>query len=560
MLPPSRKIFIISLDGATHDVLRPLMDQGYLPNLKHLAEEGISTELESIVPPVTAPAWTSFMTGKHPSKHGIFDFVRFDPYNSNWKLNNAQHIRGKTIWQLLSEMGKRIVVLNLPYTYPPYEVNGVMVSGWDAPSINSGFVYPPTLEKQILKVIPDYGSTLDLSFWKFTSTTSDEDFTLFVDKLIAGFEQGAKLASHFLDAEDWDVFMVHFQQTDWMQHKLWAYIEEACCKPGDKSSRLQTVRKCYSRFDELVGHLLSKVQPHEPIKIVLSDHGFGRDLGNMCPNYLLSQWGYFHLEKQAGNRARDFFRASKSKTLQAFYRALAAAKHRFFDRLTHKKYKSWADQLEQSVPRQKFPVDWARTKAALVMGSEVGFIYVNVKGRAPFGTVEPGVEYEQLTTDLISRFLELRHPESGKKLLQSAIRSRDIYSDPQDDSILPDIVLIPVDGYGFSSAVSVSWPRITDEGSHRPMGVLFIEGVGIKRNIDHFHPRLIDIAPTILQLLGLPVLSDMDGRVLIELFTEPQNVQYRNPGSPVIREHQLEYTTKEAELIEQRLRGLGYME
>src|ERR1700751_4183666 len=129
----AKKVFIVSLDGATFDVINPLIAQGYMPNLGQLVSTSVSVDLESVVPPVTAPAWTSFMTGKHPNKHGIFDFARFDQSEYRWKINNATNIQSKTIWRILSEKGKRVVVLNLPYTYPPQEINGVCVSGWDAP-------------------------------------------------------------------------------------------------------------------------------------------------------------------------------------------------------------------------------------------------------------------------------------------------------------------------------------------------------------------------------------------------------------------------------------------
>src|SRR5579872_1201260 len=103
------KVFIVSLDGATFSVLRPLAEQGYLPNLSRMMQRGLSAELESVVPPVTAPAWTSFMTGKNPSKHGIFDFTRFCDSDYSWAINNASHIRSKTLWQILSDKGKRVV-------------------------------------------------------------------------------------------------------------------------------------------------------------------------------------------------------------------------------------------------------------------------------------------------------------------------------------------------------------------------------------------------------------------------------------------------------------------
>jgi len=251
-----QKVFIISLDGATWDVLRPLMAQGYLPNLQAVMQSGVSAKLESVIPPVTASAWTSFMTGKNPSKHGIFDFTSFDLRDYRWGINTAQQVQSKTIWQILSEQGKRVVVVNLPYTYPPYEINGVMVSGWDAPSGQTNFTYPQSVRNDILEMFPDYSSNLWVS--EFRPQQSEEHFRQFTAKLIRGFEQGAGLASHLMDAQAWDVFMVHFQQTDWIQHKLWEYIEEGCKNPEDKSPKVEAVRNCYKRFDELVGTLLKK--------------------------------------------------------------------------------------------------------------------------------------------------------------------------------------------------------------------------------------------------------------------------------------------------------------
>ncbi len=271
------KIFVISLDGATFDVINPLVRQGYLPNIEARLCSGVSAELESVVPPVTAPAWTSFMTGKHPSKHGIFDFARFSPADCSWAINNARNIHSATLWQILSEKGKKVVVLNLPYTYPPYQVNGVLVSGWDAPFTEAAFSFPASVSSDILRMFPDYKSNLWVS--EFRPLHSDAQFAEFTDKLKAGFEQQTKIALNMLVKESWDVFMVHFQQTDWIQHKLWTYIEQGCKDPKDHSPKIEATRNCYRRFDELVGLLLQEVEPFRPTTILLSDHGFGRLMG-----------------------------------------------------------------------------------------------------------------------------------------------------------------------------------------------------------------------------------------------------------------------------------------
>ena len=554
-----QKVFIISLDGATFDVLRPLARQGYLPNLAKMMSEGLAADLESIIPPVTAPAWTSFMTGKTPGKHGIFDFTRFDPSDRATKLNNAQHIRSKTLWQILSDKGKRVIVLNLPYTYPPSEINGVMVSGWDAPSLQADFTHPKELRQEIFEKIPDYGSTLDLSLWNFLPTKSDQQFDEFVNKLLRSFQQGLELASFVLREQEWDVCMVHFQQTDWIQHKLWSFIEEACANGENKDSRVEKVRECYREFDRMVGILLSEVEC-KPFTIILSDHGFGRHLGAISPNYFLRQWGYFHLVDRTETRLRDVFRKSRFKVARKAYDSAARIKHSIFDGRKSKKFKSWGELANETIPQQKSMIDWNRTKVAAVEGSETAHLFVNVVGRGSVGIVQPGDEYESLISDLVTRFRDLRHPQTGAKLLARVARGSEIYPVSDPDVLLPDIVLIPQEGYGVSFSVSGAPPEISNEGSHRHNGVLMMQGAGLNIPANGFHPNLIDIAPTVLHLLGLPVPADMDGRVLEEILPGLPPVHYENVDNRKESEVTTEYTADEAELIEQRLKGLGYVE
>jgi predicted AlkP superfamily phosphohydrolase/phosphomutase len=537
------------------------MAQGYMPNLLSLTHHGVSADLESVVPPVTASAWTSFMTGKNPGKHGIFDFTSFDMREYRWGINTSQQIQSKTLWQILSEKGKRAIVVNLPYTYPPYPINGVMVSGWDAPSGQTSFTYPHAFRSRILEMFPNYSANLWVS--EFRPQQSEQHFREFTARLVCGFEQGTGLASYLLDTENWDVFLIHFQQTDWMQHKLWVYIEKACREPGDKSVKVEAARNCYKRFDELIGSLLRKVAPQQPLTIVLSDHGFGRYLGAICPNYYLKKWGYYRVNEEPKDGlqgVKDFFRTSSFSPLRNFYGVVAKWKSLLDGKEARsQEHSSWADSTTAVVGQRGRDIDWAKTKVATIWAYKVGYLFINLIGRGSQGTVQPGAQYEALVSDLVARFQDIRQPRTGEKLFVRVARGTEIYPRSQEGVLLPDVVLIPQDAYGVSFSVSDAPPEISNEGSHRHNGVLLIRGEGL-RQVESFAPNLIDIAPTVLHLLGLTVPADMEGRVLKEIFLDLPPVRYEEVDNRRATETATEYTAQEAELIEQRLKGLGYVE
>src|SRR5260370_25764040 len=122
------KIIIIGLDSATWDLIKPWAAQGLLPNLSQLAEKGVSGELESAIPPLTPPAWTSFMTGQNPGKHGIFHFLEKQPGAYAMRYSNAGSRRAPTLWRMLSGAGHTVGVINVPFTSPPQPVNGFHLS------------------------------------------------------------------------------------------------------------------------------------------------------------------------------------------------------------------------------------------------------------------------------------------------------------------------------------------------------------------------------------------------------------------------------------------------
>jgi predicted AlkP superfamily phosphohydrolase/phosphomutase len=204
------------------------------------------------------------------------------------------------------------------------------------------------------------------------------------------------------------------------------------------------------------------------------------------------------------------------------------------------------------------PVDWSRTKVATVGAYESAFLYVNVIGRGPSGIVR-SEDLDGIVADVIAKFSKVIDPVTGKKQYRRVARGSEVYPKTGDGILIPDVILLPEEGYGLSSKVSDMLPVATSEGVHRHNGVVFLRGSDFKRSASNLAPFLIDLAPTILHALGLPVPTDMDGRVLEELFVSPRKVQYQDVDNTV-SQAPAGYLASEAEMIEQRLKALGYVE
>src|SRR5579872_4578909 len=140
----SPRLFLLGLDGSPLPLLRRLMAAGDLPNLARVFERGTSVEMDSSLPDVSAVAWTSINTGKNPAKHGIYGFVDRKPGTNAMEIMTANHVRAKTIWELVSDAGRRAIAINVPLSFPPQRINGVVISDFLATSLQKA-VYPTTL-------------------------------------------------------------------------------------------------------------------------------------------------------------------------------------------------------------------------------------------------------------------------------------------------------------------------------------------------------------------------------------------------------------------------------
>lgn len=548
---PTRRVLIIGLDGATFDVLDPLMAEGRMPRLTAAIASGESGVLRSTVPPITPAAWTTFLTGKQPGSHGIIDFERYDVRTNKLRFNSTRcldHVRN--LWQIVGEAGLKVGSVNVPMTYPPIPINGFLVSGFETPGPDCDFVYPPELKSEILERWPD--PTLRTK-WQRRTLGGDALFENNIAYISRSFHQGAEMTVWLGDKLGWDVLMVVFKLLDNLQHKTWRHLDPRW--PNRNPSRRDMARRGFEEVDKAVGVLLDYAQANDATVLMVSDHGHGSLEGKVQPNLLLRQWGYLWL------RGRGAQKAARGRHLWARLRGRA------------KRFKRVGD-IEHDLA-----VDFSKTRACVMHAGMAGFLYINLEGRQPTGIVK-STDYEALRDELRDRLLgkecHVRDPEGNEIQLFTAVhKTEELYAcSRKDQPWMPDLLLIPHESLAVVRKIrgrrAVRWlPYRRLEGTHRPDGILVAAGPGIRQaspspveNRCHsVRAHIVDCAPTILAMLGLPVPDDMEGRVITELFEKPPDVEIvaasRGAATPPAEEA---YSEEELQKVTERLSDLGYLE
>lgn len=271
-----KKVAIISIDGVPYTLAQKMIDKGNFPNFVRMIKSGGFAQMHSTIPFVSIVAWSTFMTGKNPGKHGIYGFVERQPDSYKAYLPNGSNLKTSTIWEYLSEKNRRVISINVPPTYPPKPINGVMISGFLTPKLENG-VYP----KSLYETLKNMEYRIDTDPWQARRNKEKfiEDLHITLDKRVEAME-------YFWEKEDWDLFMCHIMGTDRIQHFLWGQWED-----GDERLAPEFERY-FKRIDEVIGKFYDKVDEDTEF-VVLSDHGFCRVKKEVNLNYWLQQIGLF---------------------------------------------------------------------------------------------------------------------------------------------------------------------------------------------------------------------------------------------------------------------------
>ncbi|SDJ66995.1 Predicted phosphohydrolase or phosphomutase, AlkP superfamily [Natronorubrum texcoconense] len=532
---------LIGIDAGCPSVFDRLSDEGVIPNLQSLLDAGTSGPLESQIPPWTPSAWPSLFTGVNPGKHGVFGFTGFDGYD--FHVVKGSDVREHRLWTLLDRHDRSSVVVNVPVTHPPDEIDGAIVPGFIGPE------EPPCHPEGILDDIREEIGAYRVypSYSRGDESLSDAEK---MDEYCRLVEMRGEAFQYLSGRFEPDFGFLQFQKTDTVFHEF----------DGD----WEKVKRVYAAADEQIGAVLEACNPRQVF--VASDHGMGRyEKPEFRVNAFLEDAGY--LETTLGGKGmptwnvmRDDLRDGEQaeewepnavERLAAAMASVGLTAHRIglvLDRLGLAEFAK-AHAPDGVVRTGNEQVDFPNSKAYVRARTELG-VRLNVEGREPNGQV-PDEEYDEVRAALI-RDLESVTAPDGEPVFQTVAPREEFFEGPYTDRAV-DIVTIPTDFQHFLSAQPADeyFAETTEPWNHKLDGIFVASGEGIDASQAIEDAHLFDVAPTILSALDVPYSDRMDGRVLpVVDATEPTSYP----------EYAASKRTAIDSAVEGRLEDLGYVE
>ena len=463
------KVFVIGLDCAPPELI---FDQwrDKLPNFKRLIDGGATSEMYSSTPAITVPAWSSMTSSKDPGVLGFYGFRNRRDYSyDNRYIATGLSVKEKRVWDILSEAELACIVVGVPQTYPVKPINGCLISSFLTPSTtnpNVQWTHPATLQQEIEGLLSPEIYDVDVPQFR----TDDKAFLL--QQIYDMTEKRFRVLRYLMDEKPWDFFMFVEMGVDRIHHGLWAHHDPAHRNYDPDSPYVHSIWEYYKYLDKEIGTLLERLPPETHV-IVISDHGVKKMDGGICINEWLRREKYLQLLDDPPDGILSSF--------------------------------------------EKVEVDWSKTRA-WGDGGYYGRIFLNVEGREPNGVIPPN-QYESFRDELAEHIKNIPSPD-GKKLDTMVFKPQEIYREVR--GVAPDLLVYfdnlgwrSVGSFGHSDVYTLENDTGPDDANHAVNGIWIytppsrdLGGVSLPPT------QLMDFAPTVLDIFGLPVPPDMQGRVI----------------------------------------------
>ncbi len=522
------RVILIAWDGADWRILDPLLEAGALPNLQALIDRGQKDVLRSTIPTHSWSAWPSFLTGVDPVDHGVYDILETTPGTHKQYPVTYRSIKARTFLDDLTAAGKSVLLLDVPLTFPPPEINGTLIAGGVLPKHRT-FTSPVDLTGELLK------ARLEWPINGMSWTTYRNRPDAYLDEAFDVTKKRIQVSEHLMDTTEWDLMASVWVSIDRTQHALSNYV--APDHPDyakNKDSRIgKKVADIFRQADEAIGSFVSRAKPDDLI-LFISDHGFQSCTRTINMDRLLKQFGY--LEFSASNAVFGPMQWGPVRNL------------------ARKVYDTLGLHGKVALPQS---VTWAKTKAYTTIRSTGEGVSVNLAGREIDGIVDPA-DFEKVRDEVMDRLGSFVDPKTGKKPVKEIYRREEVFKGRFADTA-PDILMVPNEGYSLTHAKSALEDADWVSGDHRIEGCIVAVGPNVKPFEQQ--PALIDMAPTFVAALDAPAAATPTGRVLHELIGAKELTKRESTTAiPGMGANEGQVSDTEADEMEDHLRGLGYIE
>lgn len=561
-----KKVLVIGLDGATFDIINPLIEKGKLPNIAKLMKTGSYGELLSTVPHLSPVAWTSFFTGCNPGKHGIFDFFHKIKGSYSVKINNFNHCKTKGIWDYLNESASKVIAINIPNTYPPPKIDGCFISGLGTPNKEVQYCYPPELKDEIIE-----------KFGTFEMLTEIQHSDKLMHRYIAGRDRVIKnqtdVVKYLLKNKPWDLFIHVFTITDSIQHDCWKYIDNTHPNYSKHMNKNygHIIDETYEMVDQAIGEFLKEVSDDTTV-VLLSDHGQGPLKKTLSLNNVLKSKGYLcfkdnaNVESQLSLKINRIISKAKKIPMYIVSKFLTKKqKDKLFFHIKEEMVEAFFKKAEDYLAS----IDWSKTKA--YCEGSFSLIYLNKRDFYPEGIVNKADE-KKIKEELKDIFMNLKDNETGENITEAIYEPHEIYKGDYIENA-PDLIIILKKGYHGSGSIDRVLFNIKEDeffsshqwsGFHVPEGIFVLnDKKRIKADNKINDAKIIDLTPTILYLMGKDVPKEIDGKVLKncvnETFLQTNAPKFSDETVYANKNFEDSFSEEEDENVKKQLSDLGYL-
>ena len=478
------KVIVIGIDGASFELIDPWIEEGRLPNIAKIKQGGIWANMKSVLPPVTSPNWKCYSTGKNPGKLGIFWWENIDWVNRRVYYPTERKFKNKEIWDYIGEAGMKVGVIGMPTTYPPKRVNGILVSGGpDAEDKN--FTYPKELEEELKKYS---WRNHPQAFIEVEKEKAAQEIHEIIDM---HFKTANALAERF----KLDFLQVTSFHINILHHFLWDAAE---------------TRKAWEIIDKHIGEFM-----HQGCDlIIMSDHGSNKIKHVFNINIWLKEEGYLSLNR---NFAATLYKLGiNQQSLAAIVSRLRMQRlaRKVVPKSLYRNIPSASGEILKEAKTNK--INWQRSKA---MASGQGPIYLN-----------PENDENEISKEEIKQKLEaLVDPLTGERIVEKVYTKEEIYHGKYLTEA-PELIVDQAKGVHIPGGIGqrdiLSSPQRW-QAENKKTGLFMAYGPSVKKGKKIENISILDLAPTILHLMNIPIPDDMDGRVLKEIFKENSEIANR---------------------------------